>query len=193
MSRPDFELKEGLIARPEPRKNLATAADINDLLIGVQFLYDSLGWERYFDRQYTEANKRELTAGQPSILTIDGATSILTQAPVVEGHIPFWQANKLRSPRVGNFYTARLDFTASIASNDGYAESYIDFGGTRDIASDTLIFPKGANVAHPFGVYFDYYTLETFVANGGQIVIRPSHTLQIWDISILIQQTFNGR
>jgi hypothetical protein len=156
--------------------------------------WDVLGWERYFDGQYTEANKRTLTASQDNSITINGATTLLTQSPINEGHLPFWSANKIKPSHLGDSFLIRFDFDASINNNDGRMEFSVDVGGTVGKAvNNTFVFPKGNGVPHKFSMVTTLYSLATFITNGGTIKINPSHTMLIWNQSIYIEKTFHGR
>jgi hypothetical protein len=195
LARPDFEAKEALKARTEPRKNLATAEDLNELLAGVQYLFDSLGWENYADGQYTAANKRTLAAGVPAQITIDGAVVINTHAPVIPTHLPFWSNNLIQSTQIGATYEARLNFVASTTSNDGYISYAVFIGPLYDIRinSGQLLFPKGINQEHDFTIKLKLFSLDTFLPSGAKIVFTPSHTSSIWNQLIFIEKGFNGR
>lgn len=193
--RPDYETKVALKARTEARKNLATAEDLNELLVGVQALYDASGWEAYSDGQYTELNKRSLTADAAANITIDGATSQTDQAPAIAGHTPFWEGNLIRSNNDGATLSVRLNFSASIASNDGYISYTVFIGPSFDIpiTSGLLLFPKGANVTQEFSEVIKLFSRATFVATGARIVFTPSANALLWNQNIFIESKFSGR
>lgn len=193
MAKITYATKSSIVTNDVPVTNQWRDVDANEVKASVNHLYDNLGWERYFDATNTVSNKQSLTALQDNIITIDGATSIVDQSPAIV-HNPLWASNKIRAISSGDAYDLRVDFQASIANSEGWFEISINIGGEfGKIVINTFLFPKGPNVAHYYSIAQKIYTGDTFVTNGGQIIIEPSHTMQIWDKSIYIERTFEGR
>jgi len=40
---------------------------------------------------------------------------------------------------------------------------------------------------------YKLYTGSTFIYNGGEIIIEPSHTMSIWNQSIFVEKGYHGR
>lgn len=173
-----------------------TIAEMDGNLTYLEGLTKQLGWVRYFDETHTVLSPQTLTALQDNQITIDGASSITDQAPIVTGSNPLWSIsdNEIKPIAESDSYDLRLDFKAKITNNDGWFEISIDVGGSiGKIVINTFLFPKGANQEHNFSISQKIYALDTFLANGGKVIIEPSHTMQIYDKSIYIERTHAGR
>lgn len=133
---------------------------------------DSVGWEQIADSTFTAASPFTVLQGDTSIWEIRGTTAIRTQLPV--GVDSFWDgtAHAFFPASIGDGYDIRLDFVAETSTNGGFIELEIDIGPPQGVIVRRLVsFPKGSGFEHAFSVSFPVYTLNTFVANGGQIKI----------------------
>jgi hypothetical protein len=194
MAKIAYTNKVSIIDNSVPAINQWKAEDANEVKTSVNYLYDRYGWERYFDTLNTVSNKQSLTASQDNIITIDGVTSILTQRPITSPVVPLWASNKIRAIKSGDAYIIRFDFAASISNSNGWFEFALNVGGSiGKVLINTFTLPKGSNVTHNYSLTAVIYTADTFLANGANLIITPSHTMQIWDKSIYIQRTFDAR
>jgi hypothetical protein len=188
-----YENKEGLKVVDLPHKNQVRDADLNEIKEKHNSYLNSLGWVDYRDTINTESNRQNLTAGSDQKITINAGTSVLSYAPTDgEG---LWDSvnNKIQPINIGDAYVIRVDFKATISSNDGYFEFGLIVGGTIGRAfGEMKVFPKGLNVIHNFSIDFPVYALDTFLPNGGEIVINPSHTMTIFDKRIIIIKVVHG-
>lgn len=193
MSKISFTNKSQSVSNPLPDVNQFKATDANQIKDSVNALYNVAGWVEYKDLTNTISNKQTLTASQENTLTIDGASTIKTYKPQNMGTAELWSGNKIRPLALGDFYNARIDFTAEIANADGYFDIgiYID-GAIGYAVKNVERFPKGNGVAHGFSLNYPIYCLETFMANGGEIRITPSHTMLIWGKRIILNRTFSN-
>lgn len=189
-----YEDKESILARPEPRKNLVTGADLNEIKEKHNGLIDSFGWAEFRDTQHTDASRQSLLANQDNKVTINSGATILSQAPT--GGEGLWDIvdNKIRPIKIGDSYNVRVDFKAAISSNDGFFEFSVNIGGAIGVAlAELKVFPKGQGVVHNFSIDFPIYTLDTFVANGGELIINPSHSMTIFDKRIILFKLSEGK
>jgi hypothetical protein len=161
----------------------------------LQYLtWDVKGWERYFDTVYTPSNKRTLTASIDNTVTIDGVTKIITQKPTDSAHSAFWSGNKIRTSNDGDTLDIRFDFKASISNASGFFKISVNVGGEiGKIVINTYDFPGGSNTEQDFSILYKLYTGSTFIDNGGEIIIEPSHTMSIWNQSIFVEKGYHGR
>jgi hypothetical protein len=182
-----------LILRQEKGSKLSIL-EMDGNLEYLEGLTTQLGWERYSDATNTEFNKQSLTALVDNIITIDGANTILSQRPQLDPVSPMFSANKIRSIANGDTYDIRIDFKASISNVDGYFELFLDINGlVGAINTSNYRFPKGANTTQLFSILLKVYALDTFLLNGANILITPSHTMLIWDKSVFIERTYAAR
>jgi hypothetical protein len=189
-----YEDKESILSKPEPRKNLATAQDFNEIKEKHNGFIDSFGWVEFKDTQHTQSNRQNLTALQDNKITINAGATILSQKPT--GGEGLWDAanNKITPINLGDAYNVRIDFKAAIASNDGWFEFSVNIGGAIGVAlAELKVFPKGTGVIHNFSIDFPIYTLATFVQNGGELIINPSHTMTIFDKRIILFKIGQGK
>ena len=193
MAKIAYSNKVGLISNPANAQNKVSDADMNEIKTSVNALYNVAGWVEYKDLTNTVSNKQSLTAGQETALTIDGASTIKTYKPLSMGNSELWAGNKITPLALGDAYQIRIDFQADIANANGYFDFgiYID-GAIGYAVQDTFIFPKGAGVAHRYSLNFLIYCLATFLANGGELRINPSHTMQVWDKRIILSRIYSN-
>lgn len=191
MTKVTFANKVDTVSNPAPQINKATASDFNELKASINAIYESSGWIAYIDSVNTSANKQVLTAEIDNNITIVDADPIDTYKPLTLGSAELWQGNKITPKAVGDTYTIRLDFKASINNLQGYFDLKLDIDGAiGDILIRNETFPKGANVEHGFSLTSLIYCLDTFFANGANIQINPSHEMLIWDKVLVIQRNY---
>lgn len=188
MAKITFTNKTSVIQNPLPNINKVSDSDMNEIKNSVNALYNVTGWVEYKDLTNTVSSKQSLTASQESTLTIDGASTIKTYKPLnMTGEL--WSENKITPLALGDAYQIRIDFTAEISNANGRFDFGIYIGGAIGYAiQDTYTFPKGSGVAHRFSLNFMIYCLSTFIANGGELRINPSHTMLVWDKRIILSR-----
>ena len=194
MTKIAYTNKVSIETNPNPIHNQATADDFNEIKTSVNALYDVTGHIIYADSVNDVNNKQVLTASASNIITIVDTTPDKTQSPLALGNGDLWVGNKITPIASGDGYVLRLDFVASISNTDGHFDLRIDIDGLIGvILSNSIAFPKGANVAHDFSHTFFIYTRDTFKLNGGNIIIVPSHTMNIWNKEFVINRVHAAR
>jgi hypothetical protein len=193
MAKINYTNKTSVIQNPLPAPNKVSDADMNEIKTSVNALYNVAGWVEYKDLTNTVSSKQSLTAGQQNALTIDGASTIKTYKPLGMGTSELWAGNKITPLALGDAYQIRIDFNAEIANSNGYFDFgiYID-GAIGYAVQDTFIFPKGSGVAHRFSLNFLIYCMSTFIANGGELRVNPSHTMLVWDKRIILSRIYSN-
>lgn len=189
-----FEDKKSIVPRVLPKNSVISDVDINEIKEKHNALVDSFGWVEFRDTVNTQSNRQALTAETDAKITINAGFTITSQAPA--NGLGLWDNvdNKIRPIKIGDSYKVRLDFKAAISSNDGWFEFSVNIGGAIGTAFGELkVFPKGQNVVHNFSIDFPIYTLATFVANGGELIINPSHSMTIFDKRIIIFKIGQGK
>lgn len=152
------------------------------------------GWAIYDDSQYTIDNQLSIVGGARTLVTIDalGSETNKTQLPI--GVSDFWNAttNKIMPINVGDSYDLRLDFVADPQSNTESVRVELDIGDGNPsivIVALTAGFPESA--PQDVAVSFPFFSLETFVANGGSIYITPSSNFTFYDFSVFIKRDYS--
>lgn len=193
MTKISYTNKVDTVTNPSAEPNKVTADDLNEIKSSVNSLYDSQGWIRYRDTVNDSSNKQVLTESIDNTITIVDLSPIDTYKPAIIGSDELWTGNKITPYSIGDSYLVRLDFKASIDNVTGFFDLKVDIDGLIGSVYESVnIFPKGRNVEHVFSYTFSIYTLDTFVSNGGNIFINPSHEMLIWDKAILITRIFGG-
>lgn len=158
--------------------------------------YNFTGWAQYGDSQYTSGSPLVITQGNTATIDIDGlGTTVKSQLP--DGVTDFYDVatSKITPENSGDGYTMSLGFLASNTSNNGDATIFVDIGGafTRLFAR-VFRFPRGTGVAHDFYVTTQFYTLGTFLANGGLIKIESgTGDTSLYDITLQIHRTHKAK
>lgn len=194
MSKIAYVNKVTAIVNNLPEINKVTSENMNEVKASVNALYDEVGWVKYTDSVNTVSNKQTLTAGQENIITIVDSNPIVSQKPVSIGIHNLFALNKIRPFTSGDGYIIRIDFDASTSNANGNFDAKIDVGGGIGyILKRAEVFPKGSNITQPFSTTDYIYVLDTFFANGGTILINPSHTMLIWNKAISIHRIYGAR
>lgn len=147
------------------------------------------GWCHYRDTTYSTTNRLTINDGDTTTFPNKGALTIITDYMPL-GDSTFWDTtnNKIIPPTVGESYHLRIDLKAEPQANDMSMTIALDIGGSQGhIVEQVFDFPKGNGVEHSVSLGFPFYTLNTFVSNGGTIEIMPSGgNLEIWNTGIYI-------
>ena len=158
---------------------------------------ESTGWAQYTDDQYTSGSPLVITEGNTTTLDINGATTIKSQLPT--GVTDFYDVatSKILGVNNGDGFLFRINFKAFTSSPSGIAKIKLDIGGSQGvILPRAFTFPKGTGLANAqeYSSTNLYYTLGTFVANGGDLQVESFRgDTSIYDISLLIQRISKGR
>lgn len=153
------------------------------------------GWITYEDSTYTEGSPLVIASARGK-LTCDGLGSGTYKAEAPDGVAEFFNTttNKILGINVGDACDIRIDFKAKCSTVSAYFDLELDIGGAQGIiTARTLSSSKGAGNEQRYSPSFGYYTLATFVANGGDIYIDSSEdgtTVSIYDIKITIKRDY---
>jgi hypothetical protein len=146
------------------------------------------GWAQYADTQYTSASPFEIIDGATSVLPNNAGSKIETYLPV--GVTAFYsQATQRITPQaIGDYNAITVRFRAVASSSSTHMDFGIDIGGAQGIIfRDLKVFPKGAGVEHSFSFVCTGFSLSTFVANGGQVMIGPTGgDIEVYEIEFQV-------
>lgn len=159
--------------------------------VGVLRSVDQAGWELVSDSQYTDANPLAVNAiTGPQQITINGLGDQNFSNYLPPGVDRLWNTttNRIESHRIGAAYNVRLTMTGRALTNNSVVSIRMDIGGTVGaIWAQDIIFPKGLTQDTPFSFTIPTIALDTFAANGAQLIIESSDSAEFYDFAILIQ------
>jgi hypothetical protein len=170
-----------------------TAVELNTIVDAIKERERQTGWAQYKDNVYTSSNVLSITSGATVNLPNNAGSTITSQLPY--GVTSFYDESttKITPENSGDFYIIRVDFTAYTNNNNGLFEIQLDIGGLQGVIfSDTFDFPRGTGSANArkISTSIGFYTLDTFVANGGQFKIKGiTGTTSIYDINFVVSRT----
>jgi hypothetical protein len=194
MAKITYTDKVSIVSNPNPLPNKVTSNDLNEIKTSVNALYDVTGHIVYTDEVNDTNNKQVLTANISNVITIVDTDPDKSQSPLALGNGDLWVGNKITPIAEGDGYVLRIDFVGSISNVDGHFDLKIDIDGLIGvILSSSEVFPKGANIAQDFSRTYVIYIRDTFKLNGGNIIIVPSHTMNIWNKTIVLNRIHAGR
>ena len=162
-----------------------TAAELNEIVEAVKNLQSEKGHAVYFDEEFTEGTPQVISGTEYVAVSNNKATVIETYLPY--GITSLYDGTKLIPPSTGAGFSGYVFFFAKSNKNDSYFDFGIDIGGaSNEIFRDVNIIVKGLNVYQPYYMPINGFMLDTFVANGGIIKIKP----KVGDIISVYGATF---
>lgn len=174
-----------------------TPQDMRDLIIST---VGQTGWADYQDTAYSEASPQSLTANTNNVLEINGAVAQNQEVPV--GVSSLWDSveNKILPVNAGSSLLVTLEFEIARASGTGRweFESFFDIGLVDGESNPVKLYPR--SIAVDNGSDFKtqtfstgMYCLDTFVANGGKVIINPEINAQVYKARIVVNVLSRGR
>jgi hypothetical protein len=145
------------------------------------------GWGDYVDTQYTSGSPFQPAADTWTNLPNNALAGPRGYEPSVGA---LFAGGKILG-RAGDSLLITIEMTAlPTTAAVTYLDMAIDIGGAVGrIYPRTFTFPKGQSSPRAFSFTVGAYTLETWEANGGQIQLNPSHTIDIYDHRVVIIRT----
>jgi ribosomal protein S18 len=157
-------------------------------------LYSVSGWGYYVDSLTTPTITANTSFTQ---ITIDGtgATNEDYLPRQIRGTGHLWATNKITPISIGDDYDGRLDLTFTAKSGSPEViEVIIEISGGT--AGTNVVFTgyiHTAPVPYRQSVYLDFFSLTTFITNGGKIYIRTdTGTVTVGDRAIKITRKGRG-
>ena len=158
-------------------------------------IYDFTGWAVYNDTQYTTGSPFLVTAGAPAQALPNNALSkIETQLPA---DVTTFYDGTVITGRDGDGVNIMIEFQCRPTTNsaDVRLETTIDIGGLiGEIYPFEFGLGKGVGVEHYFNKNLNVYTLNTWEANGGTVMIEAFNSnIEVYNIRYLITRTHKAR
>lgn len=154
----------------DKRKGFSQDREIRDNALRVKKLEakTDVGYEVYFDDQYTDASPLLINEGLTADLDIN-ANSEITSYKADSGDLYDSATGKLTPIKEGDSFSCVFSFFAKSNVMNGVFRISIDIGGSFGKTFEQKgRFDEGANVYEPFYFNVRGYQLDTFLANGGQ-------------------------
>ena len=151
------------------------------------------GWGYYLDN----ATAQTITT-TPAILSINGAGAASEQTYMPTGISHFWDTtgDHIIADTLGDSYIMRLDLPiTNVTGGAAILEMELDISGAA--SPTTVIVTRqisiAAGAAKTVSVSFGFFSLSTFIANGGQIFLSTdANTADVTAPAILIQRVSKG-
>jgi hypothetical protein len=149
------------------------------------------GWAVYRDTTYTSGSPLTITQGSTDTILNDGGNNIDTYLPTNVTTFYNESTNKITPQNVGDYYILTIRFKAQNTNVFGYATVGVDIGGSLGVRfKEVIIFPKGVSTTHDFSIEMPFYSLDTFIANGGIPKLNAElGNVTMWDIEFQIART----
>lgn len=158
-------------------------------------LNNATGWEQITDSTYTSGSPLSILSGVTGKIQTGTVTRITTQLP--SDVIEFWDStnDKLVGVNDGDSFATSIRFKAKMNVANGLTDIGINIGGALNtIIEETLLFSKGSGVEQRFNVILPYFTGTTFIANKGDIELKPLNgDLSVYDIVIRPVRTHKAK
>ena len=154
------------------------------------------GWAQYGDSQYTVGSPLVISQGTTETIDIDGlGSTVKSQLPNGVTDLYDVATSKITPVKSGDGYSFSLGFQAASTSNNGDATISVNIGGAfGQIFKRVFRMPRGTGIYHDMYFTTQYYTLDTFLANGGTIEIESGNgTTSIHSITLQIHRTYAAK
>ena len=151
------------------------------------------GWAQYGDSQYTVGSPLVISQGITETIDIDGlGSTVKSQLPNGVSDLYDVATSKIIPVKSGDGYSFSLGFQAASTSNNGDATISVNIGGAfGQIFKRVFRMPRGTGIYHDIFFTTQYYTLGTFLANGGTIEIESGNgTTSIHSVTLQIHRTY---
>ena len=155
-------------------------------------LYSILGWIQYSDDEYTSGSPQSVLSGNTATLQNNGATVLNTYKPTSVTDLYDDTTQRMTPENIGDGYSMSIRFKLKTTNNNDYINLRLNIGSGSDIIilQESIRLVKGANTEQFINVNFDFYTLDTFVTNGGLIEIEAVNgNLSIYETNYVIKRT----
>jgi hypothetical protein len=164
----------------------ANATDAEARLVSLK-----TGWAYYQDAQYTVGSPLAPNASTRTRLTNDGLGSNTETGQLPSGVSAFWDVatDKLIGVVNGDSY----DLTVDVPTQTESILIELDIGdGSPDIPIVSRTVSFGESGIRKVSIGFPYFSLATFVANGGKLFVTTSAaSFEIYDIALLIKRDYS--
>lgn len=170
-----------------------TPQDVRDMIVSS---LGQTGWADYQDGQFTNEQPQALPAGVATKVLIDGAVKQEQELPFGVTELFNTTQSEIITPRAGS--GLMISFETIIRRTTGTGEwavdAYIDIG----LAGPVELYPRTIShnkISGDKKITFTTgaYALDTWAANGGALMLRPSVDAVCYKSRVIVHQTHRGR
>jgi hypothetical protein len=158
-------------------------------------IYGATGWGDYVDTTYTVGSPFSVVDGAAAVALPNNKGTVLeTQKPI---DITTFYDGSVITGRNGDGINITIEFKCKPtgAGASPRLSLYIDIGGAVGaIYVRDFVLSKGSGVEHYYLSSFNAYTLNTWEANGGMVMVSADNEdIDIYDIRYVITRTHKAR
>lgn len=157
-------------------------------------IYSGSGWEDIADTEYTVSNKFRVQANTPTKM-VNNAGNLQSQELPSDYPLGFWDAstNTLRG-QGGDSFMLTVEYKVAQVSGtqDFRIRNWIDIGTPTPLYKRSLL-AEGSSSEEFITWTTGVYTLDTWAANGGAIMIESPVAVDLWDFRIVSHRLHKGR
>jgi|GEM_PF-2380675 len=155
---------------------------------------DYTGWGVYNDTQFTEASPGAIAASTIYYLPNNALNKIESQIPI-DITTFYDETTQKITGRNGDGLNVVIEFKMKPQTNNNTRVTLsIDIGGSvGEIYTRDFVLTRGFDEEHYYLSSFDAYTLGTWEANGGSVLIRSTHAVEVYDIRYVLTRTHKAR
>lgn len=157
----------------------------------------SSGWITAVDDSLTSGSPLTVSAGTTVALPNNNSGGVVTYAP--SGGNGLYDGDRLLADAVVDEYELRVTMSAYTNNNNGGFNLLIDIGAAGDGSTPIVTYPvrmfrgTGSGNVQQYTVNIPYFTLATFVANGGKVLIESvTGNTSVYDVSYYIKKVSSG-
>lgn len=150
-----------------------------------------LGWVQLSDSQYDTVTRFPITSGVRTKLpnNANGVLDVTSMFGATTIYDP--ATEKLTPDNFGDTYDWRVSFFADPTLNNRNFTLELDIGGSQGVIwSKTIRLARGAGVDTKITETLDIYTLNTFIANGGELYVTCDGDVSLYDIIYKIERKY---
>jgi hypothetical protein len=164
--------------------NLGSASNANDYT----------GWGDYADTQFTTASAGFVAANTLYYLPNNGGITNESQKPIDVSTFYNPLTGRILG-RNGDGLNITIEFRLRpLTNNDTRVTLGVDIGGSvGEIYTRDFVLTRGLNEEHYYLSSFNAYTLGTWQANGGRVLIRATDNIEIYGIRYVLTRTHKAR
>lgn len=155
---------------------------------------DYTGWGVYNDTQFTSASPGIVPSTGIYYLPNNALSKIESQKPI-DVNTFYDETTQQITGRNGDGLNVVIEFRMRPrTNNDTRVTLGIDIGGSiGEIYTRDFVLTRGIGQEHYYLSSFNAYTLNTWEANGGRVLIRTTHEVEVYDIRYVLTRTHKAR